>query len=116
MLRHRTARASDIPVRLLYSVQTLPEVIYREEFARLAAYEEIDIRFALTGDSPDGWRGFHRRIDEEMLREVAWPVADRPLVYVCGAGSFLEAAIDGLHKLGYEPDRIRTDQSAKAGW
>jgi ferredoxin-NADP reductase len=51
-----------------------------------------------------------------MLREVAWPVADRPLVYVCGAGSFLEAAIDGLRKLGYEPERIKTDRSAKVRW
>ena len=37
MLRHRAATHSTIPARLLYSARSLPEVIYRDEFARLAA-------------------------------------------------------------------------------
>src|SRR5207237_2374983 len=43
MLRHRAAVDSVVPVRLLYSARTLDDVIYRDELAHLAAYDEVDI-------------------------------------------------------------------------
>src|SRR6266852_265783 len=52
MLRHRAAVRSSIPARLLYSSRSLSEVIYRDELARLAAYDEVDVRFTLTRESP----------------------------------------------------------------
>src|SRR5947199_4873677 len=48
MLRHRAAIDSVVPVRLLYSARALDDVIYRDELAHLAAYDEVDIRFTLT--------------------------------------------------------------------
>src|SRR5712672_851441 len=73
ILRHRSAVESTVPVRLLYSSKSLDEVIYRDELDRLAADDGIDVRFTLTREQPEGWQGYRRRIDEELLREIAWP-------------------------------------------
>jgi len=115
MLRHRAAVESSIPVRLLYSSRSLGEVIYREELARLDAADGVDVRFTLTREWPDGWQGFRRRIDRELLGEVAWPAEKRPLVYVCGPTAFVEAAANGLVDLGHDPRLIKTERFGATG-
>ena len=65
---------------------------------------------SLTREQPDGWQGYSRRIDAELLREVAWPASERPAVYVCGSTRFVDAAADGLVELGYDPQSIRTER------
>jgi ferredoxin-NADP reductase len=109
MLRHHRASGSDVPARLLYSARSLDDVIYRDELMR-AAGDGIDVRLTLTRNLPPDWHGYRRRIDSELLAEVAWPAADRPLVYVCGPTGFVEAAADALVALGHEPARIRTER------
>ena len=42
--------------------------------------------------------------------ELAWPVEDRPLVYVCGPTGFVETAADILVSLGHDAGRIRTER------
>jgi ferredoxin-NADP reductase len=115
MLRHRSATESTVPARLLYSSRSLDEVIYRDELERLAADDEVDVRFTLTREQPDGWRGYRRRIDEELLREIAWPLDDRPLVYVCGPTAFVETAATILVQLGHEAGRIKTERFGPTG-
>jgi ferredoxin-NADP reductase len=115
MLRHRAATESTVPVRMLYSARALDDVIYHDELARLAAYDEIDIRFTLTRNAPEGWGGYRRRIDREMLEEVAWPPADRPLVYICGPTPFVEVAASTLVELGHDAARIRTERFGPTG-
>ena len=115
MLRHRAAVESTVPVRLLYSARTLDDVIYRDELARLAAYDEVDIRFALTREWPEGWRGYRRRIDAKILEEVAWPPDERPLVYVCGPTAFVEVAASALVGLGHAAERIKTERFGATG-
>src|SRR5579862_1651103 len=109
MIRHHRAVASTVPMRLLYSARTLDEVIYRDELMK-SAEGAIDVRFTLTREQPEGWRGYARRIDRELLAEVAWPVDDRSLVYVCGPTGFVETAAEALVALGHEPGRIRTER------
>jgi ferredoxin-NADP reductase len=109
MLRHHEAVKSVVPLRLLYSARSLDDVIYSDELMRPAA-DEIDIRFTLTREQPPGWQGYGRRIDAELLREVAWPAAERPLVYVCGPTAFVETAAEVLVALGNDAARIRTER------
>ena len=111
MLRHRAAASSDVPVRLLYSSRSLDEVIYRDELERLGA----DVRLTLTREQPEGWTGFARRIDAELLAEVAWPPTERPRVFVCGPTTFVEVAANALVGLGHEPGRIRTERFGATG-
>ena len=70
----------------------------------------MDIRFTLTREWPEGWRGYRRRIDGAMLAEIAWPADERPLVYICGPTAFVELAASTLVELGHEPGRIRTER------
>jgi ferredoxin-NADP reductase len=90
MLRHHRAGGSAVPVRLLCSARSLADVVYREELTRIAGNGGIAVRVTLTRGQPQGWRGYRRRIDRELLAEVAWPPTERPLVYVCGPTDFVE--------------------------
>ena len=115
MLRHRAAAESKVPVRLLYSSRTLADVIYHDELERLAADDEVDIRFTLTRDSPEGWLGYRHRIDREILEDVAWSPDDRPLTYVCGPTALVEAVASTLVELGHEASRIKTERFGPSG-
>jgi ferredoxin-NADP reductase len=110
MLRHHRAIESAVPVRLLYSARSLDEIIYRDELTRMAASDEIDIRFTLTRAQPEGWHGYARRIDRALVEEVAWAPSDEPLVYVCGPTGFVETAASALVDLGHATARIRTER------
>jgi ferredoxin-NADP reductase len=116
MIRHRAAAGTATPTRLLYSSRTLEDVIYRQELERLAAERDgLEVNHTLTRDQPPGWTGYARRIDDELLREVAWPAAAEPAVFVCGSTRFVDAAADGLVRLGYEPEAVRTERFGATG-
>ena len=115
MLRHHRAVGSTVPARLLYSARSLDDVIYRDELMRLDGEASIDVHFTLTREQPAGWDGYSRRIDRELLEDVAWPASERPLAYVCGPTSFVEAAASGLVDLGHDPARIRTERFGPTG-
>lgn len=112
MLRHRarTQAGLAIPVRLLYSARSLDEVIYRDALSELASQDpELRISYTLTRESsPDGV-GYRRRIDAEMMEEVAWPASSRPLTYIAGPTTFVERAAGLLLDLGYDTDRLYTE-------
>jgi ferredoxin-NADP reductase len=112
ILRHRRATGSDAALRMLYSMRSLADAIYRGE---LESENGVDIRFTLTRRWPEDWSGYHRRIDAEMLAEVSWPAGERPLVYVCGPTPFVELAADVLVGLGHAPERIRTERFGPTG-
>ena len=99
------------PIRLLYSSRTFEDVIYREELETAPA----EVFHTLTRAQPPGWSGYARRIDDELLREVAWPAAERPHVFVCGSTRFVDAAADGLLRLGYEPGWVKTERFGATG-
>ncbi len=116
MIRQRAAVGSSVPARLLYSSRSYDEIIYREELDRLVTSSTgLEVRHTLTRAQPVGWTGFHRRIDDEMLREVAWPLDERALAYICGPTPFVETASASLVALGYEPARIKTERFGPTG-
>jgi ferredoxin-NADP reductase len=112
MIRHHANEGADVPTRLLYSSRTIDDVIYREELERINGVEVLQ---TLTRSQPRGWTGYARRVDAEMLHEVAWPPAENPLVYVCGPTGFVEAVAEALVALGYRPERIRTERFGATG-
>ena len=115
MIRHRRAAASSAPTRLLYSSRSLEDVIYREELDRLgAAGDGLEVVHTLTRDQPPGWTGYGRRIDAEMLREVAWDAAEAQW-FVCGPTRLVENVAGELVDLGYEPSRVKTERFGPTG-
>jgi len=116
MIRHRAALKSAIPTRLLYSSRSYEELIYRDELARLLEDgTQLQVSYTLTRAQPPGWTGYRRRIDADVLREVAWPPDEDPLVFVCGPTPFVESAAANLVALGYEPERIKTERFGPTG-
>ena len=114
MARQRARAGSPAPMRLLFSSRTFEDVIYREELDALAG-NGFDVVHTLTREQPPGWTGYSRRIDPELLGEVAWPASDEPKVFVCGSTRFVDAAADGLVGLGYDPRWIRTERFGATG-
>jgi ferredoxin-NADP reductase len=112
MLRHHRATSSAVPVRLLYSARSLDDVIYRDE---LTAAGAGDVRLTLTRRQPAGWAGYAQRVDRELVAEVCWRAAERPLVYVCGPTGFVEAVAGALVSLGHDAGRIRTERFGPTG-
>ena len=116
MIRHRAARGSRVPTRLLYSSRSLEDVIFREELEALAARGDgLEVFHALTRSRPDGWTGYSRRIDREMLAEVGWMPDQRPLCFVCGPTPLVEAAAQALVDLGWAPERVKTERFGPTG-
>ena len=116
MVRHREAAGSDTPVRLLYSSRSYEEIIFREELERLAAGDEtLDVIHTLTRSRPENWRGYDRRIDEEMLRKVAFRPEERPLAFVCGPTPLVETVATALVELGHDPARVKTERFGPTG-
>lgn len=116
MVRHRAAARSDAPARLLLSSRSLADVIYLDELDELAGHGDgLEVVHTLTRAQPPGWEGYSRRVDAELLAEVAWPAAENPLAYVCGPTAFVEACATALADLGYPSERIRTERFGPTG-
>ncbi len=116
MLRHRKHIGSTTPAVLLFSSRTLADVIYREELDRLAAAGDgLAVVHTLTREKPAGWTGYTRRIDEVMLKEVAWPRERNPAVFVCGPTPFVEAAASLLVAMGHDARAIKTERFGATG-
>jgi ferredoxin-NADP reductase len=116
MIRHHRAVGSTAPTRLLYSTRSQEEAIYREELDGLTRRDGgLEVIYTLTRRQPPGWTGYHRRIDEDLLREVAWPAQELARAYICGPTQFVETAATGLVTLGYRPAYIKTERFGPTG-
>jgi len=116
MLRHRAAAGSAVPTRLLYSSRSYGEIIYRDELDRFARTDAtLEVIHTLTRAQPPGWTGYRRRIDRELLREVAWSPERGALAFICGPTPFVEIAATELQALHYAPERIKTERFGPTG-
>ena len=116
MIRHRAAAHSDASCRLLYSSRSRESTIYAEELESLAAEDTaLEVFHTLTRSQPVGWTGYSRRIDREMLEEVAPTPEQRPIVFVCGPTPLVEAVATVLVELGHDPARVKTERFGPTG-
>jgi ferredoxin-NADP reductase len=116
MVRLRAAVHSEVPTRLLYSSRSPEEAIFRQELDELAAGDDrLEVVHTFTRSAPSGWTGYRRRIDREMLAEVAWAPAANPLAFVCGPTRLVEQVAGDLLELGYDASRIRTERFGPTG-
>ncbi len=113
MIRHRNATGAETPFRLLYSIRSIEDVIYSDEFADRA--DGVDVVLTLTRARPPGWTGYDRRVDAMMLGEVAWPPGRGASIFVCGPTSFVEVVADCLLDLGHDMASIKTERFGATG-
>ena len=109
MLRHRLAQAAEIETRLVVSVRSEEELLYRDELAEWeAAGVATDV--TLTREQPDGWDGPARRVNRDLLAETGPRAGARPHVFICGSTAFVESAAALLIALGHDPALVRTER------
>jgi ferredoxin-NADP reductase len=112
MARQRAADGDGVPTRLLFSARSWDDVIYRDELMRLAG-DGLDVAYTLTREQPDDWTGYSRRVDRELLAEVA--PEQLGLAFVCGPTPFVETVAQALVDLGHEPSRVKTERFGPTG-
>ena len=116
MLRHRAAVGSTVPTRLLYSSRSYEDIIYRDELDRLVrSSARLEVVHTLTRAQPPGWTDYQRPIDADMLRDVAWPADQHPLIYICGPTLFVGTAATSLDTLGHDPRRVKAEDFGTTG-
>jgi len=116
MARERASDGSRVPTRLLYSARTWEDVIFRDELEQLAAAPDgFEVVYTLTRSQPPGWDGYSRRVDRDLLAEVAPPTDELAQAFVCGPTPFVEAVAEALVGLGHEPQRIKTERFGPTG-
>ncbi len=106
MIRTRAAAGND--------TETRDEVIYRDELERLSG-NGLTVVHALTDLQPPGWTSYARRVDAEMLAEVAPRPAEQPRFFTCGPTPFVEAVAEALVRLRHEPRAIKTERFGPTG-
>jgi len=114
MLRLRASAGSDVETRLLFSSRSWDEIIYRDELERLRE-DGVVVAHTLTRSQPEGWSGYARRVDREMLADVGPGTEHDPRVYVCGPTAFVEVVAENLIGLGYQPGAIKTERFGATG-
>ena len=110
MLRHRSLAGSDAEATLLLSARSPEDVLFASE---LEALDGARVERTYTRGAPADWTGYARRVDREMLAEVAPAPGAR--VYICGPTGFVEGVAGHLVALGHDPSRIRTERFGATG-
>jgi len=105
------SQAGKQDVSLLYSAQAAELAIYKEELDTLAQQSWFHLHYTFTRSQPDGWAGYARRVDEQMLSEVR-ETGDLSncLAYVCGPTAFVEFVANALSATGLPGAFIRTER------
>jgi ferredoxin-NADP reductase len=114
MIRTRAAAGDDTETHLLYSARSQDDVIYRDELEHLNG-TGLTVVYTLTDAQPPAWTGYARRVDRQMLAEVAPPPAERPRFFTCGPTPFVEAVAEALVRLGHEAQAIKTERFGPTG-
>jgi ferredoxin-NADP reductase len=116
MIRHRAAAGATNPVSLVYSSRNFEDIIYYDELEKLRASNNgLQIFHTLTRSQPAEWKGYARRIDQDMLKHVAGPLGRSVQVFICGPTLLVEAAATSLVKIGVNSNQIRTERFGPTG-
>ena len=116
MIRHRAAAGAKTPTSLLYSSRNFEDIIYYNELEKLRSLNHgVQVFHTLTRSQPPDWKGYARRLDQEMLMEVAQPLGRSVQVFICGPTLLVEAAANALVKIGIRSDQIRTERFGPTG-
>jgi len=107
--RAHAASGSTAPIRLLVSVRSPDDAMYRDELASLAD-GGLDLTWVYTRAAPPGWTAPVGRADVAAFAASTWPASAQPIVYICGPNGFVETAAGAMVGLRHEPSRVRTER------
>lgn len=106
---------SNSQMKLLYSVRSYYDMAYKYEVFPKSGQPSGDVIMTFTDMQPDGWNGYSRRIDAEMIHEVLSQFKSQPIAFVCGPTPMVEAVSSLLVAAGISPERIKTERFGSTG-
>jgi ferredoxin-NADP reductase len=109
MARAHDRGASTAPFRLLYSVRSPADALYRAEIDALGE-RSLELTWAFTRSAPDGWPAPVGRLTPERIAAATWAPDVHPQVFICGPTPFVEAAANAMVAVGHDPGRVRTER------
>jgi ferredoxin-NADP reductase len=109
MARAHDRTGSSAPFRLLSSVRSSADALYRDEIEALGA-RSLEVTWAFTRSAPEGWQEPTGRLTPERIAAATWPPGIRPNVFICGPTPFVEAAANAMVAAGHDPARVRTER------
>ncbi|MCS5732796.1 FAD-binding oxidoreductase [Herbiconiux daphne] len=95
--------------RFIYSVRTPADALYADELMGLVS-STFTLDWVYTRQAPPESPRKPGRIDRSIIETTAFTPAEKPMVYVCGPTSFVEAVAGILVDLGHDPMRIKTER------
>jgi ferredoxin-NADP reductase len=114
MIRAHGAARSQVPVGLIYSVRSPPDVIYASELSERSLSSPLTVHYQYTRSAARlGARP--GRIDAATIAKLAPPPAARPAIFVCGPSGFVEAATSLLVDAGHPAATIKTERFGPTG-
>jgi ferredoxin-NADP reductase len=109
-MRYVTSKRLSNKIRLFYSNKTPADIIFKNEFEKLAK-ENHNIKnfFTITRPEGTGWEGLTGRIDKEMLINNLYQPIDA-IYYISGPKEMIESMIDILGEMNVKPENIKTEK------
>ena len=101
---HRLEKSS-APLKVLYSSHSFEDILFKDDFLT-----DENTTITLTKNHPSDWKGKRGRITAGELEEILKNLPSKPLCYICGMTSFVNAVSEGLESLGIPSDSIRTER------
>jgi ferredoxin-NADP reductase len=112
MIRYRKASGEPVPVALLLSSRTWGDALFKDELLELErSLPDFALAFALTRESTTRRTDFSRRVDTNMVADVAARLPVFPgRAFVCGSNAFVEVAVAAALASGLEAGGIKTER------
>ncbi|MBR8744069.1 ferredoxin reductase [Nocardiopsis sp. MG754419] len=114
MVRERRRVGSPALFRVLYSVRTPQDRLYRGDLGS-PSDGGVDLFVAYTRRAPDGATRGPGRLGVAEVNTHGFPADVAPTCYVCGPTGFVETMADALVALGHDPRRVRTERFGSGG-
>lgn len=115
-VRYCNAKRPETKGTILYSVRVPDDIIFRDEFTRLATENpNFQFKVTCTRATPEmgftgSWNGRHGRIDSTWIKEQIQDQANT-VFYACGPNKLVEATEQlVIQELGIPRDQMRTEK------
>jgi ferredoxin-NADP reductase len=111
-IRYLTDLAWPGQIRLIFSVKTAEDFIFRDELEALQQrFANLRVTVTATREADPNWRGERGRISPELLERVA-PNLTASRVHLCGPTEMTKPIIEMLRQLGVPEDHIKFESFA----
>lgn len=108
-IRDLTDRGWPGPIRLIYSIRTPADLIFREELRLLEArFPNLEVTLTCTRGTDDTWPGERGRIDAALLRRLI-PDWAGTRIHLCGPTEMTAPLIETLQGFGIPASQIKDE-------